>query len=91
VTDENLNSLETQSLAYSVLTMQEAMVSFQTGEESEMLHVKINQDTDSPINRIIRIRKSDVILDGEMKIIVTIRDLTDSFNFEKMQLQQKDE
>lgn len=36
--------------------------------------------------RIIRIRKHEVEIDGSKKVIVMIRDLSDSINFEKIML-----
>ena len=40
---------------------------------------------------IIVIRKHEVIIDGEKKLIVLIRDYSDSINFEKILLKQKEE
>jgi len=40
---------------------------------------------------IIVIRKHEVIIDGEKKLIVLIRDYSDSIKFEKILLKQKEE
>ena len=44
------------------------------------------EQEDRKENRVIRIRKHEVIFEEEKRIIVIIRDLTDTINFEKMQL-----
>ena len=40
---------------------------------------------------MIVIRKHEVIIDGEKKLIVLIRDYSDSIKFEKILLKQKEE
>jgi len=40
-------------------------------------------DTDST-SYVIKIRKTEVVIDGEKRIIVMVRDLSDSINFEKI-------
>jgi hypothetical protein len=40
---------------------------------------------------MIVIRKHEVIIDGEKKLIVIIRDYSDSIKFEKILLKQKEE
>jgi len=41
-------------------------------------------DTDSTTSYVIKIRKTEVVIDGEKRIIVMVRDLSDSINFEKI-------
>ena len=43
------------------------------------------------IERFIRIRKHDVVINGVNKITVIIRDVNDSIQFEKMLLQQEED
>jgi len=40
-------------------------------------------DTDST-SYVIKIRKTELVIDGEKRIIVMVRDLSDSINFEKI-------
>ena len=43
-----------------------------------------NNNNVNEISRIVRIRKTEMNINGEIKVIVMIRDLSDSFNFEKI-------
>ena len=46
---------------------------------------------DPPNDKIVKLRKTEVTIDGEPRIIVQIRDFSDSINLEKIQLQQKED
>ena len=55
--------------------------------ESQPFLLKLSfKASDESTGRVIKFKKTNVMIDGEERIIVMIRDLSDSVNAEKMKL-----
>jgi hypothetical protein len=68
-------------LAYAVLTLEEALSTFEMNKESQPFNLKLNAIDES---RVIRIRKTEILIDGETRLLVTISDFNDLINYEKL-------
>ena len=89
-----MNSLETQNgFGQAVLTLQEALITcVAEGTESEPFHLKLPNsvkragpsEDDKSSHKVVRLRTTQVNIDGKKKIIVIIRDLTDSIEVGKI-------
>ena len=64
-----MNTLEAGSLS-CVLTLQEALSSLDLNREGTLFHLKIKQESAEVDERVIRMRKSEVLFDGEERIII---------------------
>ena len=90
--DQTLNSLETKNFGSSILTLEEALETAQVNQESKSYLLKQSfKAGDEGLGRVIKFRKTVVMIDGEERIIVMIRDFSDSVNAEKMKLKQKED
>ena len=79
----NLHSLETINLgSSSILTLEEALETVGTDVESDPFMLKVKKDQP----KVIKIRKTLVNIDSEDRIIVIIRDLTDTIDVENMKM-----
>jgi hypothetical protein len=81
----NLDTFENnKDFGQSVLTLQEALMTFEFDTESELFHLK-------QLRKVIRIRKTAVTVDDQERIIVMIRDLTDSAQVDLIKLKSREE
>ena len=86
-----MDTLEANNLGPPVLTLQEAMSSLEAGLEGTMFQMNLKSSEGEALERVIRVRISEVYFGPDKRIILQISDLTDSVNYEKMQLKQKEE
>lgn len=68
-------------MAYAVLTLEEALSTLEINTESQPFNIKLSAIEES---RVIRIRKTEILIDGEKRLLVTIRDFNDLINYEKL-------
>jgi hypothetical protein len=66
----------------SILTLEEALETVGTDVESDPFMLKVKKDQP----KVIKIRKTLVNIDSEDRIIVIIRDLTDTIDVENMKM-----
>jgi len=78
-----MDSLQSEDLGLSIFTLEEALQTFET--ESEIFKLRLtlgtdNSQSDEPEEKehFIRMRKEQVFMDGQERIIIMIRDFTDS-------------
>jgi hypothetical protein len=71
------------------------MMSFKENEDSDLFQMKARKqnfpDQNHEFNKLIRFRKTNFMIDGEERVIVIIRDLTDSIKVDKMLIQTQGE
>ena len=93
ITNENMNTLEETNLGPSILTLQEAISTLDMNSKGSLFLLKLSASSteEKSHERVIRLRSSEVFIDDEKRIILLISDLTDSFNYQKMCLKQKEE
>ena len=81
------NTLESKNFGSSILTLEEALETVVVNQESQPFLLKLSfKSSDESTGRVIKFKKTNVTIDGEERIIVIIRDLSDSVNAEKMKL-----
>ena len=74
-----------------MLTLQEAISCLDGNQEGKLFKVNIaTHDQESPEVRVIRVRKSEILIDGDKRIILQMSDLTDTYKYNKLQTTQKE-
>jgi hypothetical protein len=74
-----------------MLTLQEAISCLDGNQEGKLFRVNIaTHDQESPEVRVIRVRKSEILMDGDKRIILQMSDLTDTYKYNKLQTTQKE-
>ena len=87
-----LNSLEAEDMGSAVLTLEEALQTFEV--ESGLFRLKLKKDRNDSFqedDRMIKIRKQAVNMEGEERYIIVISDVTKVISFEQVIEKQKQE
>jgi hypothetical protein len=88
-----MGSLDSISSFQNILTLSEAILRLKDNKESEMYHLMIKKkDTNMTpglissknSEKIIKIRKHKVEIDGSLKTLVMIRDFSDIIKYEQV-------
>ena len=68
-----METLEDKDLGLSVLTLQEAISTLEMNQEGTLFQVKLKPQkdvTEKSQDKVIRVRVSEVMIDGEMRLIL---------------------
>ena len=78
-----LNSLEAEDMGSAVLTLEEALQTFEVDSGLFRLKLKENpNDSSRAEDKMIKIRKQTISMEGHERYIIVISDLTDTISFE---------
>ena len=81
-----MDTLEDKELGLSVLTLQEAISLVELNQEGTLFQIKFKpQEVEKEgQDRVIRVRISEITVDGQIRLILQISDFTDTINYQKL-------
>jgi hypothetical protein len=81
-----MDTLEDKELGLSVLTLQEAISLVELNQEGTLFQIKFKPQEveEESQDRVIRVRISEITVDGQIRLILQISDFTDTINYQKL-------
>jgi len=81
--DDDISWIREEDLSHSVLTLNEVMQTFHTESTSKMFNIKFHETEGQDAEyRTVYLTKNEVQIDGNNKLIVIIRDVSDKVRLE---------
>ena len=77
--EDGSNLIDEKDLGKSILTLSEVEQTFET--DSDLFNITLC-DGETPEQRTVLLKKNNVEVDGQQKLIIMIRDVTDSIRLE---------
>jgi hypothetical protein len=81
-----MDTLDDKELGVSVLTLQEAISLVELNQEGTLFQIKFKPQEveEESQDRVIRVRISEITVDGQIRLILQISDFTDTINYQKL-------